>query len=97
VVHACNPSYSGGRDHEDLDTKPAQANNWWDPISKRKKNLKKEPVEWIKLWALSSNTSTTKKKRSKCKSKESISGHIHIKMLRKKWGEITWRKYNYKS
>jgi hypothetical protein len=28
VVHACNPSYSGGRDHEDLDTKPAQANNW---------------------------------------------------------------------
>jgi hypothetical protein len=27
VAHACNPSYSGGRDQEDLSSKPAQANS----------------------------------------------------------------------
>jgi hypothetical protein len=27
VAHACNPSYSGGRDQEDLGSKPAQANS----------------------------------------------------------------------
>jgi hypothetical protein len=26
VAHACNPSYSGGRDQEDRGLKPAQAN-----------------------------------------------------------------------
>jgi hypothetical protein len=26
VAHTCNPSYSGGRDQEDLGSKPAQAN-----------------------------------------------------------------------
>jgi hypothetical protein len=32
VAHACNPSYSGGRDHED----PASlANSLWDPILKK--------------------------------------------------------------
>jgi hypothetical protein len=36
VVHACNPSYSGGRDQEDRDLKPAQANSSWDPIKKKK-------------------------------------------------------------
>jgi hypothetical protein len=30
VAHACNPSYSGGRDQEDYSSKPAWAN-----ISKR--------------------------------------------------------------
>jgi hypothetical protein len=34
VVHACNPSYSGGRDQEDHGL-PAQANNSRDPISKK--------------------------------------------------------------
>jgi hypothetical protein len=29
-----NPSYSGGRDQEDLGLKPAQANSLRDPISK---------------------------------------------------------------
>jgi hypothetical protein len=32
VAHACNPSYSGGRDQEDL--KPVWANSSQDPISK---------------------------------------------------------------
>jgi hypothetical protein len=27
VVHACNPSYSGGRDQEDHGLKPAQGNS----------------------------------------------------------------------
>jgi hypothetical protein len=27
VAHACNPSYSGGRDQEDLGSKPAQENS----------------------------------------------------------------------
>jgi hypothetical protein len=27
VDHACNPSYSGGRDQEDHGSKPAQANS----------------------------------------------------------------------
>jgi hypothetical protein len=34
VAHACNPSYSGGRDKEDHGSKPAQANSSRDPISK---------------------------------------------------------------
>jgi hypothetical protein len=29
VAHACNPSYSGGRDQEDRGLKPAQAYNLW--------------------------------------------------------------------
>jgi hypothetical protein len=34
VAHACNPTYTGGRDQEDLGLKPAQANSLWDPILK---------------------------------------------------------------
>jgi hypothetical protein len=34
VAHACNPSYSGGRDQEDHGSKSAWVNSSWDPISK---------------------------------------------------------------
>jgi hypothetical protein len=34
VAHTCNPSYSGGRDQEDLGSKSARANSVRDPISK---------------------------------------------------------------
>jgi hypothetical protein len=34
VAHTCNPSYTGGRDQEDLCLKPAWADSLWDPISK---------------------------------------------------------------
>jgi hypothetical protein len=34
VAHAYNPSYSGGRNQEDHDSKPAQANCSEDAISK---------------------------------------------------------------
>jgi hypothetical protein len=41
VTHACNPSYSGGRDQEDLGLKPAWANSSKDPISKKNLSQKK--------------------------------------------------------
>jgi hypothetical protein len=34
VAHACNPSYSGGRDQEDRGSKPAWVNSSLDPNSK---------------------------------------------------------------
>jgi hypothetical protein len=35
VAHACNPSYSGGRDQEDCGSKPAQENSSQDSSSKK--------------------------------------------------------------
>jgi hypothetical protein len=35
VAHACNPSYSGGRDQEDHRLKPAWANSSQGPILKK--------------------------------------------------------------
>jgi hypothetical protein len=35
VTHACNPTYSGGRNQEDCSSKPAQANSSHNPISKK--------------------------------------------------------------
>jgi hypothetical protein len=66
VAHACNPSYSGGRDQEDHGSKPARANSSRDPISK-KTFTKIGLVEWLKVKALSSNTSTAKKKKKERK------------------------------
>jgi hypothetical protein len=34
VTHACNPSYSGGRDQEHHSSKPAWANSSLDPVLK---------------------------------------------------------------
>jgi hypothetical protein len=50
-AHACNPSYSGGRDQEHHCSKPAWANSSQDPISKNKKteNLTKRLVVWLKV------------------------------------------------
>jgi hypothetical protein len=36
VAHACNPTYSGGRDQEDRGLKPPQANSSWDPTLKNR-------------------------------------------------------------
>jgi hypothetical protein len=42
VAHACNPSYSGGRDQEDRGgSKPAAANSLRDPISKNPITIKR--------------------------------------------------------
>jgi hypothetical protein len=42
VAHAYNPSCSGGRDQEDLGSKPAWANSSRDP------QHEKELMEWLK-------------------------------------------------
>jgi hypothetical protein len=55
-----NPSYSGGRDQEDRDAKPAQANSSLDSISKNTHH-KKGLAEWFKVKALSSSPSTPPK------------------------------------
>jgi hypothetical protein len=62
VAHACNPSYSGGRDQEDYGSKPAQANSSVRPYLE-KSFTKVGLVEWLKVKALSSSPSTTKKKK----------------------------------
>jgi hypothetical protein len=63
VAHACNPSYSGGRDQKDCVSKPAWANSSQDPILK---NLSQKGLaEWLNVNALSSNPSTTKKKKKR--------------------------------
>jgi hypothetical protein len=64
VAHACNPSYSGGRDREDHGSKPA-----WKNSSVRscleKTHHEKGLVERLKVKTLSSIPSTTKKKKKK--------------------------------
>jgi hypothetical protein len=62
VAHACNPSYSGGRNQEHHSLKLAQANSLCGPILK-KPFTKKVLVEWLKVKALSSSPSTAKKKK----------------------------------
>jgi hypothetical protein len=44
VAHACNLSYSGGRDQEHLGSNPAWANSLQDLISKKKKKKEKEII-----------------------------------------------------
>jgi hypothetical protein len=46
VAHACNPSYSGGRDQEDHCSKPAQANSLRAPISKKPITKKRAGTEF---------------------------------------------------
>jgi hypothetical protein len=52
VAHACNPSYSGGRDQEDSGLKPDRANRSMR-LYLEKPFTKKELVEWLKVKALS--------------------------------------------
>jgi hypothetical protein len=67
VRHACDPSYSGGREQEDRRLKPAWANSSQDPISKnttQKRAGRMTPAiecQPSKHEALSSNPRTTKK------------------------------------
>jgi hypothetical protein len=64
VAHACNPSYSGGRHQEDHSLKPAQGNGYTRPYLK-KFFTKIGLVEWLKVKALNSSPSTTKKRKKK--------------------------------
>jgi hypothetical protein len=61
VVHTCNPSYSEVSLFE-----PARKNSLRDSIQKKEKKVTKIGlVEWLNVKALSSNSSTTKKKEEK--------------------------------
>jgi hypothetical protein len=52
LAHACNPSYLGGRDKEDLNSKSALANSSWDSSSKKKtKQTNKETKNPLQKWA----------------------------------------------
>jgi hypothetical protein len=64
VAHTCNPSYSGGRDQEDRSSKPAQENGSTRPYVENTHH-KNRTVGVAKVKALSSNPSTTKKKKRK--------------------------------
>jgi hypothetical protein len=59
VAHACNPSYSGGRDQEDGGSKPAWANSSVRSYLE-KPFTKIRLVEWLKVKTLSSSSSTIK-------------------------------------
>jgi hypothetical protein len=48
VAHACNPSYSGGRDQKDSGSKPARANSFTRPYLE-KPFTKIGLVEWFKV------------------------------------------------
>jgi hypothetical protein len=63
VAHACNLSYLGVRDQKDQGSKPVWANSSRDPISKNPTHTKRATLEWLKVYALSSNPSTEKKKK----------------------------------
>jgi hypothetical protein len=58
VTHACNPSYSGGRDQEDRGSKPVWANSSQDPILKKIPSQKRAGGVAQDI-NLSSNPSTT--------------------------------------
>jgi hypothetical protein len=82
VAHACNPSYSGGRDHEDQGSKPALANSSRDLILKvpnTKKGLVAQAVDCLpsKCEALSTNSSTAKKKKKTIQHNPSWSSLAH--------------------
>jgi hypothetical protein len=49
VAHACNPSYSGGRDQENHSLNPAQQVVWEILSQKKKTHDKKGLVEWLKV------------------------------------------------
>jgi hypothetical protein len=64
VAHACNPSYSGGRDQEDRGSKPAQENSSRDYLETTLH--KKGIVGWLKVKVLSSNHSTSEENLRPC-------------------------------
>jgi hypothetical protein len=69
VAHTCDPSYLGGRDQEDQDSKPARANSLGEYLEKSQH--KTGLLEWLKWYlpstyeALSSNPGTVTKRKKK--------------------------------
>jgi hypothetical protein len=69
MAHAYNPNYSGGRDQENRCSKLATANSSMRPYLE-KPFTKIELVGWLKVKALSSIFSTTKKKKPQKKHRQ---------------------------
>jgi hypothetical protein len=65
MANACNPSYSGGRDQEDLSSKPAWANSSRDAILKKILQKRRAGGGVAQGVGLELNSSTTKKKKKK--------------------------------
>jgi hypothetical protein len=63
VAHDCNPSYSGGRDQEDLGSKPVQTNSS-ARLYLKKSFTKIGLAKWLKVKALSSAPLPQKKKKN---------------------------------
>jgi hypothetical protein len=49
VAHACNLSYSGGRDREDQGSRPAQTKSCRDPVSTKQAGYGVIPTMWEAL------------------------------------------------
>jgi hypothetical protein len=62
VAHTCNSIYSGGRDQEHHGSKPALAKSSARHYLE-KRFTKIGLMEWLKVKALNSSPSTTKKKK----------------------------------
>jgi hypothetical protein len=45
VAHTCNPNYSGGRDQEDCDSKPAPGKILAKSLAQKKKKKKKAHLQ----------------------------------------------------
>jgi hypothetical protein len=95
VAHACNPSYSGGRDQEDHGSKPAWANSSLDPILK-KPFTKIGLVEWVKVKALSLQAPVLQTKQNKKTMKSSCKTETRPKISRKGcgWPVVVVHTYN---
>jgi hypothetical protein len=87
VAHGCHPSYSGGRKHEDLGSKPAWANSSQDLISKNPSQ--KRAGGWLKVKVLGSNPSTTKKKKSQLQSSNLEMKKIPVIIVQKEYNKFT--------
>jgi hypothetical protein len=61
VAHTCNPSYSGGRNQEDCGSKAAWTKKKFARPYLEKPFTKIGLVEWLKVKALRSSSSTAKK------------------------------------
>jgi hypothetical protein len=73
VAHACNPSYSEGKDQEDRSLKPASTNSSWDTVSRKlttKKGWESGSRPGVKTPVLKIKSKKQTKKKTKNKQKK---------------------------
>jgi hypothetical protein len=71
----------GGRDQEDPGLKKTWANSSRDPISKKTLHKKLGLMVWLKVKALSSNPSTTPKKKKKNELERDIGNFLVMEII----------------